>query len=94
MVYDFLSVTALVNRGSIEDIIKETVKMIEQIESSKDSNGSWVFTDAENNSTECGSTSDGVGVPRRLLYPEKEKSSNPSCPAGDSIYDRLENDPF
>lgn len=48
MVYDFLSVTALVNRGSIEDIIKETVKMIEQIESSKDSNGSWVFTDAEN----------------------------------------------
>ena len=52
------------------------------------------FTDAENNSTECGSTSNGVGVPRRLLYPEKEKSSNPSCPTGDSIYDRLENDPF
>jgi len=52
------------------------------------------FTDSQNNSTECGSTSNGVGVPRRLLYPEKEKSSNPNCPTGDDIYDRLENDPF
>ena len=52
------------------------------------------FTDSRNNSTECGSTSNGVGVPRRLLYPEKEKSSNPNCPTGDDIYDRVENDPF
>ena len=52
------------------------------------------FTDSQNNSTECGSTSNGVGVPRRLLYPEKEKSSNPNCPTGDDIYDRVENDPF
>ena len=52
------------------------------------------FTDSRNNSTECGSTSNGVGVPRRLLYPEKEKSSNPNCPSGDDIYDRVENDPF
>ena len=52
------------------------------------------FTDSQNNSTECGSTSNGVGVPRRLLYPEKEKSSNPNCPTGDDIYNRVENDPF
>lgn len=52
------------------------------------------FTDSRDNSTECGSTSNGVGVPRRLLYPEKEKSSNPNCPTGDDIYDRVENDPF
>ena len=52
------------------------------------------FTDSRNNSTECGNTSNGVGVPRRLLYPEKEKSSNPNCPTGDDIYDRVENDPF
>ena len=52
------------------------------------------FTDSRDNSTECGSTSNGVGVPRRLLYPEKEKSSNPNCPTGDDIYDRIENDPF
>ena len=52
------------------------------------------FTDSQNNSTECGNTSNGVGVPRRLLYPEKEKSSNPNCPTGDDIYDRVENDPF
>ena len=51
------------------------------------------FIDSDNNSTECGGTSEGVGVPRRLLYPEKEKSSNPNCPRNDDIYDRLENDP-
>ena len=51
------------------------------------------FIDSNNNSTECGKTSDGIGVPRKLLYPEKEKSSNPNCPTNDSIYDRLENDP-
>ena len=52
------------------------------------------FIDSNNNSTECGKTSDGIGVPRKLLYPEKEKSSNPNCPTNDSIYDRLENDPL
>ena len=51
------------------------------------------FIDSENNSTECGGTSGGISVPRRLLYPEKEKASNPNCPRNDSIYDRLENDP-
>ena len=30
------------------------------------------FIDSDNNSTECGGTSEGVGVPRRLLYPEKK----------------------
>ena len=52
------------------------------------------FIDSANNSTECGSTDNGLGVPRRLLYPEKEKSSNPKCPQNAGIYDRLENDPF
>ena len=52
------------------------------------------FVDSNDNSTECGGASDGLGVPRRLLYPEKEKSSNPNCPRNDGIYDRLENDPF
>ena len=51
------------------------------------------FIDSENNSTECGGASEGNGVPRRLLYPEKEKASNPNCPQNDDIYDRLENDP-
>ena len=51
------------------------------------------FIDSENKSTECGGTNNGLGVPRRLLYPEKEKSSNPNCPSGDTIYDRIENDP-
>ena len=51
------------------------------------------FVDSNNNSTECEGTSEGLGVPRRLLYPEKEKSSNPNCPRNDDIYDRLENDP-
>lgn len=52
-----------------------------------------LFIDSENNSTECGGAGNGLGVPRRLLYPEKEKSSNPNCPSGDDIYERLENDP-
>jgi len=51
------------------------------------------FIDSENNSTECGGAIEGNGVPRRLLYPEKEKASNPNCPVNDGIYDRLENDP-
>ena len=51
------------------------------------------FIDSEDISTECGGTSNGLGVPRRLLYPEKEKSSNPNCPSGDNVYDRIENDP-
>ena len=51
------------------------------------------FIDSDNNSTECGGAFDGLGVPRRLLYPEKEKASNPNCPQNDDIYDRLENDP-
>jgi len=44
-------------------------------------------------STECDGVSFGEGVPRRLLYPEKEKSTNPNCPQNDNIYDRNENDP-
>ena len=51
------------------------------------------FLDSDGNSTECSGTSGGQGVPRRLLYPEKEKASNPKCPQNDSIYDRLQNDP-
>ena len=51
------------------------------------------FVDSDDNSTECGGTSGGISVPRRLLYPEKEKASNPNCPRNDDIYDRLENDP-
>ena len=51
------------------------------------------FINSDSNSTECGGTFGGLGVPRRLLYPEKEKSSNPNCPQNDGIYDRLENDP-
>ena len=46
------------------------------------------FIDQAGNNTECSS-----GIPRRLLYPEKEKSINSNCPQGDTIYDRLENDP-
>ena len=52
------------------------------------------FIDSDGNSTECGGGNGGAGVPRRLLYPEKEKSSNPNCPINDNIYDRLENDPY
>ncbi len=51
------------------------------------------FINGNGQSTECGGTEFGFGVPRRLLYPEKEKSTNPNCPQNDSIYDRLENDP-
>ena len=52
------------------------------------------FLDSEGNSTECGLQNSGAGVPRRLLYPEKEKTTNPNCPQGDNIYDRVENDPY
>ena len=51
------------------------------------------FIDASGNSTECGGEEFGSGVPRRLLYPEKEKSTNPNCPQDDNIYIRVENDP-
>ena len=51
------------------------------------------FIDNNGNSTECGGSENGEGVPRRLLYPEKEKSTNPNCPQNDNIYERLENDP-
>ena len=47
------------------------------------------FIDRNGNSTTC----DG-GVPRRLLYPELEKKTNSNAPEGDSIFDRVENDPF
>ena len=47
-----------------------------------------IFQDRNGNSTECIS-----GVPRRLPYPDLEKSANENSPAGDSIYDRVENDP-
>ena len=47
-----------------------------------------VFQDRHGNSTEC----DG-GTPRRLLYPEIEKKTNSNVPPGDSIFDRVENDP-
>ena len=51
------------------------------------------FVDSDGNSTECGASDGGIGIPRRLLYPDKEKSSNPKCPQNDGIYDRVENDP-
>ena len=47
-----------------------------------------IFKDRDGVSTEC----DG-GTPRRLLYPELEKKTNSNVPAGDSIFDRVENDP-
>ena len=46
------------------------------------------FLDNNNNSTEC-----DAGTPRRLPYPDLEKKSNSNVPPGDSIYDRVENDP-
>jgi len=46
------------------------------------------FVDANGNSTECDN-----GIPRRLPYPELEKKTNSNVPQGDSIYDRVENDP-
>ena len=50
--------------------------------------GHPLFLDNNNNSTEC-----DAGVPRRLPYPDLEKKSNSNVPPGDSIYDRVENDP-
>ena len=47
-----------------------------------------VFEDRNGNSTEC-----EIGTPRRLLYPELEKKTNSNAPSGDSIFDRVENDP-
>ena len=47
-----------------------------------------LYIDRAGNSTECIS-----GVPRRLPYPDLEKSANSNAPSGDSIYDRVENDP-
>ena len=47
-----------------------------------------LFKDNKGNSTEC----DG-GIPRRLLYPDLEKKTNANVPSGDSIFDRVENDP-
>ena len=47
-----------------------------------------IFQNRHGNSTEC----DG-GIPRRLLYPEIEKKTNANVPPGDSIFDRVENDP-
>ena len=47
-----------------------------------------VFEDRNGNSTECEN-----GTPRRLLYPELEKKTNSNVPSGDSIFDRVENDP-
>ena len=48
-----------------------------------------VFEDRNGNSTEC-----EIGTPRRLLYPELEKKTNSNVPSGDSIFDRVENDPI
>ncbi len=47
------------------------------------------FEDRSGVSTTC-----GAGIPRRLLYPELEKNTNPNAPAGDSIFERVQNDPF
>jgi len=47
-----------------------------------------VFEDRNGNSTECEN-----GTPRRLLYPELEKKTNSNAPTGDSIFERVENDP-
>jgi hypothetical protein len=46
------------------------------------------FIDSNGVSTSCSG-----GTPRRLLYPEKEKSTNPNFPTDDSIYDNVQNDP-
>ena len=90
--YDSLTGNAL-----LESIMNEKYKaLFLNIQSWSDwrRTGFPVFVDSDNNSTECGGTSGGIGVPRRLLYPEKEKASNPNCPNGDAIYDRVENDPY
>ena len=90
--YDSLSGNAL-----LESIMNEKYKaLFLNIQSWSDwrRTGFPIFVDSDNNSTECGGTSGGIGVPRRLLYPEKEKASNPNCPSGDTIYDRVENDPY
>ena len=47
-----------------------------------------LFQDKLGNSTKCIG-----GVPRRLPYPDLEKSANNNAPSGDSIYDRVQNDP-
>jgi len=47
-----------------------------------------VFEDRDGNSTECDN-----GIPRRLPYPELEKKTNSNTPNGDSIFDRVQNDP-
>jgi len=47
-----------------------------------------VFEDRNGNSTGCEN-----GTPRRLLYPELEKKTNSNAPTGDSIFERVENDP-
>ncbi len=47
------------------------------------------FQDRNGASTTCES-----GIPRRLLYPELEKNTNSNAPDGDSIFGRVQNDPF
>lgn len=48
LVYDVFSPLALTRRSGIKDIIQETINIIEDIEKTKDSSGSWIFTDSEN----------------------------------------------
>ena len=47
------------------------------------------FEDRNGIATTCGD-----GMPRRLLYPELEKKTNRNAPDGDSIFERVQNDPF
>ncbi|MCF7826783.1 MAG: SusD/RagB family nutrient-binding outer membrane lipoprotein [Candidatus Marinimicrobia bacterium] len=47
------------------------------------------FVDLQGNSTECDN-----GIPRRFPYPELEKKTNSHVPQGDSIFDRVEYDPY
>ena len=47
------------------------------------------FEDRNGIATTCGD-----GMPRRLLYPELEKKTNRNAPDGDSILERVQNDPF
>ena len=47
------------------------------------------FEDRNGASTVC-----DAGVPRRLPYPELEKKTNQNAPEGDSVFERVQNDPF
>ena len=75
----------------LEAIMKEKYKALflnMQVLSDWRRTGYPGFLNIDGISTEC----EG-GIPRRLPYPELEKNTNKNTPAGDSIFDRVENDP-